>query len=118
LALARLFDVVSADVAARTQVLLEHPPQEAPEREAQLRELDQATRVHVRLAGRLAAFSAGRQFRDPPDALRLLRDDLEHRIQELDRKRTPGMRAPFVMPAQMSELLDVIDGRTSRKESA
>jgi len=118
LSLVRLFDAVAADVAARTQVLLERPPQDARERDAQIRALDQATRVHVRLAGRLSAISAGvGQFRDPPDALKVLRDDLERRIQELDKKRTPGMRAPFVMPAHMSELLDVMDGRV-RKETA
>jgi hypothetical protein len=118
LSLARLFDAVAADVSARVAVLLEHPPQDTRERDAQLRALDQATRVHVRLAGRLTAISASPQFRDPPDALKVLRDDLERRIHEIDRKRTPGMRAPFVIPAQMSELLDVMEGRMSRKESA
>lgn len=118
LSLVRLFDAVAADVAARVALLLEYPPQDARERDTQLRALDQATRVHVRLAGRLAAISASPQFRNPPDALKVLRDDLERRIQELDRKRTPGMRALFVMPAQMSELLDVMEGRMSRKETA
>lgn len=118
LALVRLFNAVAADVSARTQVLLERPPQDVRERDAQLRALDQATRVHVRLAGRLAGISTSRQFRDPPDALKVLRDDMERRLQELDRKRTPGMRAPFVMPAHMSELLDVLEGRPPRKETA
>lgn len=118
LSLVRLFDAVAADVTARTQVLLERPPQDARERNAQIHALDQATPVHVRLAGRLAAISASRQFRDQPDALKVLRDDLERRLQELDRKRTPGMRAPFVWPAQMMALLDVLEGRMSRKETA
>jgi hypothetical protein len=118
LSLVRLFDAVAADVAARTQMLLERPPQDARERDAQIRALDQATRVHVRLAGRLSSMSANGQFRDPPDALKVLRDDLERRVQELDKKRTPGMRPPFVMPAHMSELLDVMEGRMSRKETA
>lgn len=118
LSLVRLCEAVAAEVAARTQGLLEHPPQDARERDAQIRALDQATRVHVRLAGRLSAISASPQSRNPPDALKVLRDDLDRRLQELDRKRTPGMRAPFVMPAQMSELLDVMEGRMSRKETA
>jgi hypothetical protein len=118
LALSRLFDALAADVAARTQVLLERPPLETRERDRQVRALDQATRVHGRVAGRLAAISTSRRFKDPHDALRTLRFDLEARIKELDRLRTPGLRPPVAMPQQMAELTDVMEGRASRKESA
>jgi hypothetical protein len=116
--LVRLFESVAATVAAQMQALLFEPPQDTGERAKLLTALDQSTRTHVRLAPRLAAISTSGQFRDPPDALKMLRQDLERRIQELDRKRTPGMRAPFVMPAQMSELLDAMEGGMSRKETA
>lgn len=118
LALVRQLAAVAADVGARVNSLLEHPPQDARQRDAQLRALDQATRIHGRLAGRLAAMSASRQFRDPPDALRVLRDDLEARMRELDRLRVPGMKPALTWPPQTLELLDVVEDRTSRKETA
>jgi len=118
LALVRLFEAVAADVSARTCALLEHPPQDSREREGQLRALDQATRIHGRLAGRLAAISASRQFRDPPDALKSLRVDLELRIQEFDLLRVPGSKPRLEWPTAMIELLDVLEDRTSRKETA
>jgi hypothetical protein len=110
LALVRLFDALSAEVSARTQALLEHPSQDARERDEQLRALDDATRLHSRLAGRLAAVSTSRQFKDPPDALRVLRVDLELRSRELDRLRVPGMRRPLEWPAAMTELLEAVEG--------
>jgi hypothetical protein len=111
LALVRLFEAVAADVAARMSVLLEHPSQDVRERDAQLRALDQATRVHGRLAGRLAALSTSPLFRDPPDALGTLRADLEARIRELDRFRVPGMRRPLEWPEAMTALLDTVENR-------
>ncbi len=119
LALVRMFDAVAAEVSARTCVLLEHPPQNVRERDAQLRALEQATRIHGRLAGRLAAISTSPLFRDPADALKVLRDDLEAHIRELDRLRVPGMKPALTWPPQMVELLDVAEDRTtSRKETA
>jgi hypothetical protein len=118
LSLARLCDALAADVAAKTQVLLEHPPQDARERDRQIRALDQATRVHGRIAGRLSVVSTSRRFKDPHDALRVLRGDLDARIKELDRLRTPGLRPPVAMPAQMAELIDAMEGRTSHRETA
>jgi hypothetical protein len=109
LALVRLFEAVAADVAARTQRLLEQPLRDSRERVEQLRELDHSTRIHVRLAARLAAISTSRQFRNPPDALRVLRDDLEARMRELERLRAPGMRLPLEWPIPMTELLDVVE---------
>jgi hypothetical protein len=111
LALVRLFAAVAAEVSARTGVLLEHPPQDARERDAQLRALDQATRIHGRLAGRLAAISTSPLFRDPADALGTVRADLEARLHELDRMRVPGMRRPLEWPAAMTELLDAVENR-------
>lgn len=113
-----MFDAVAAEVSARTCVLLEHPPQDARERDAQLRALDDATRLHSRLAGQLSAISTSRQFKAPPDALRALRVDLEYCSRELDRLRVPGMRRPLTWPPQMLELLDAVEDRTARKETA
>ena len=118
LSLARLFDAVAADVSARLSALLEHPPVDARERGEHLRALDQSTRLHGRLAGRLAALSASRQFRDPPDALKSLRVDLELRRQELDLLRVPGSKPRWDWPPQMLDLLDVMEDRISRKETA
>lgn len=111
LALVRLFAAVAAEVSARTGVLLEHPPQDARERDRQLRALDQATRIHGRLAGRLAAISTSPLFRDPPDALGTVRADLEARLHELDRLRVPGMRRPLDWPETMTALLDTVENR-------
>lgn len=111
LALVRMFDAVAAEVSARTCMLLEHPPQDVRERDAQLRALDQATRIQGRLAGRLAAISTSPLFRDPPDALGTLRADLEARIRELDRLRVPGMRRQLEWPAAMTELIAAVDDR-------
>jgi hypothetical protein len=111
LALARMFDAVAAEVSARTCALLEHPPQDVRERDVQLRALDQATRIHGRLAGRLAAISTSPLFRDPADALGTLRADMEARLHELDRLRVPGMRRPLGWPEAMTALLDTIEGR-------
>jgi hypothetical protein len=111
LALARMFDAVAAEVSARTCMLLEHPPQDVRERDAHLRALDQATRIHGRLAGRLAAISTSPLFRDPPDALGILRADMEARIRELDRLRVPGMRRQLEWLAAMTELIAAVDDR-------
>lgn len=111
LALVRMFDAVAAEVSARTCTLLEHPPQDVRERDAQLRALDQATRIHGRLAGRLATLSTSPLFRDPPDALGNLRADMEARIRELDRLRVPGMRRQLEWPAAMTELIAAVDDR-------
>lgn len=116
--LSRLFEAMAADVSARTRALLEQPTQDARERDRQVRALDQATRIHGRLAGHLAAMSTSRLFRDPPDALRVLRNDLDARIRELDRLRVPGMKPALVWPSQMQDLLDVTEDRTPRKETA
>lgn len=114
LALARMFDAVAADVAARTRILLEQPPQDARERERQLRELNQTTRAHARLAARLAAISTSRQFKEPVDALRVLRGAAELMIRDLDRLRLPGHKPAFVWPAGIAELLDTVEDRTSK----
>jgi len=111
LALVRMFDAVAAEVSARTYALLEHPPQDVRERDAQLRALDQTTRIHGRLAGRLAAISTSPLFRDPADALGTLRADLEARVHELDRLRVPGMRRPLEWPASLTELIEVVEDR-------
>jgi hypothetical protein len=118
LALARMFDVVAADVAARTSVLLEQPPQDARERERQLRELNQVTRAHARLAARLAAISTSRQFKEPVDALRVLRGAAELTIRDLDRLRLPGHKPAFTWPAGIAELLDTVEDRTSKGHTA
>lgn len=118
LALARLFDAVAADVSARVKALVETPPQDARARVDELRALDQATRVHSRLASRLAAVSTSHRFKDPPDAVRLVREDLELRIRELERLRGTGMRAPLAMPAQMTELWAAVEGRDETRQSA
>lgn len=119
LQLVRLFEAVAAEVSARTLHLAEHPPQDARERIEQLRALDRDTRVHVRLAARLARISAAPQFREPPDALTVLRDDLEARIRELDRLRTAGLRPLVEWPAAMLSLLAIVeDTEARRKEPA
>jgi hypothetical protein len=111
LALVRMFNAVAAEVSARTCALLEHPSQDVRERDAQLRALDQATRIHGRLAARLAAVSTSPIFRDPVDALGTLRADLETRTRELDRLRVPGMRRVLEWPAAITELIEAVDDR-------
>ena len=118
LALARVFDAFAADVSARVRVLVETPPQDARARADELRALDQATRVHSRLASRLAAVSTSQRFKDPPDAVRVVREDLELRIRELERLRGSAMRAPIAMPAQVTELWAAVEGRDEARQTA
>lgn len=111
LSLARLFDSVAATVAAQTQALLFSAPQDDAERARQLRALDQGTRLHVRLANRLAAISNSPTFREPPDALAALRDTYAAQIRQCDLLRTPGHKPRFEWPGAMTELLDVMEDR-------
>lgn len=111
LELARLFEQAGSDVRTQLRSLLEHPPQEPQSRVARLRALDHATKIHVRLAARLRVISTDPSFREPADALKILRDDLHARIREVDRLRVPGMKEPLVWPPQMIELLETLEGR-------
>jgi hypothetical protein len=114
LALARMHAAIAADTTARLQVLLEHPPSDAGERDKQLGELDRSTRLHSRVIAHLSRVSNSPLFHDPADALRVLRDDLEARIAEVNRWRVPGMRRPLEWPAAMTELIEVMEGRERR----
>lgn len=119
LKLAHLFDSLGAEVTARLHSLMEHPPCVRHAREEQVRALDQVTRIHVRLAGRLGAISTHKTFqREPPDALHLLRDDLEARIHELDHLRVPGHKPALTWPPHLRALLDDAEDRTARKDIA
>jgi hypothetical protein len=109
LSLARLFDSVAATVAAQTMALLFQAPPDAAERARQLRALDQSTRLHVRLANRLAAISSSPTFREPDDALAALRNTYAVQIHECDRLRTPGHKPRFEWPSAMTELLEVVE---------
>lgn len=111
LALSRLFESVAATVAAQTQALLFQPPQDTAERARQLRALEQSTRLHVRLANRLAAVSRSPTFREPDDALAVLRDTYAAQIRQCDLLRTPGSKPRLEWPAAMAELLDVVEDR-------
>ena len=106
------------DAGPEVDDVIEDAAHERHDREAasllrgvELRALDQATRIHGRLAGRLAAISTSPLFRDPADALGTVRADLEARLHELDRMRVPGMRRPLEWPAAMTELLEAVEGR-------
>jgi chromosome segregation ATPase len=114
--LAVLFEDVRDDAHARLCALLEHPPQDERERNQQLRALDQATKLHVRFALRLHAVSTDRRFREPPDAIAALRDDVQARVRELDRLRLPGMKQPVAWSSEVVSLLDILESRTHRKE--
>lgn len=116
--LATRFGEVRDDEHARLFALLEHPPHDKRDRDQQLRALDQATKLHFRLALRLHAVSTDRRFREPSDALRVLRDDLEVRIRELDRLRLPGMKQPVSWPPEILELLETLESGSLRKETA
>lgn len=111
LSLVRLFESVTATVAAQTQALLFQPPQDTAERARQLRALEQSTRLHVRLANRLATVSRSPTFREPDDALAVLRDTYAAQIRQCDLLRTPGSKPRLELPAAMAELLDVVEGR-------
>jgi hypothetical protein len=111
LALVRLFDSVTATVAAQTQALLFQAPQDAADRARQLRALDQSTRLHVRLAHRLAAVSSSPTFHEPADALALLRDTYAEQIRQCDLLRLPGHKPRFEWPPAMTEWLDVMEDR-------
>ena len=111
LSLARLFDSLAATVAAQTQALLFQAPQDSAERTRQLRALDQTTRLHVRMANRLAAISSNPTFRAPADALAVLRDTYAEQIRQCDLLRTPGHKPRFEWPPTMTELLDVMEDR-------
>ncbi len=118
LKLARLFESVAATVAAQTQALLFQAPQETAERTRQLRALEQSTRLHVRLANRLAAVNSSPTFREPDDALAVLRDTYAAQIRQCDLLRTPGNKPRLDWPEAMSELLDTVENREPRKETA
>jgi hypothetical protein len=111
LSLVRLFESVAATVAAHTDALLFRPPQDIAERISQLRALDQSTRLHGRLASRLAAISSSPTFREPSDALALLRDTYAEQIRQCDLLRIPGHKPRFAWPPTMTELLDVMEDR-------
>lgn len=115
--LAALFENVRDDVRARLCALLEHPPQDERARDQQLRALDQATKIHVRLAARLHAVSTDRRFREPADALTILRRDLDARIRELDRLRLPGFKQPVSWPPRIVELLEMLEDSLPKKET-
>lgn len=109
LSLARLFESVAATAAAQTQALLFQPPQDPAERARLLRELDRSSRLHVRLANRLAAVSTSPTFRAPDDALAVLRDTYAEHIRQCDLLRTPGHKPRFEWPPTMTEVLDVME---------
>jgi hypothetical protein len=111
LSLSRLFESVAATVAAHTDVLLFRPPQDATERRRQLRALDESSRLHVRLAHRLAAISSSPTFREPADALAVLRNTYAEQIRQCDLLRTPGHKPRFEWPGTMTEMLDVMEDR-------
>jgi len=111
LSLVRLFESVAATVAAQTQVLLFWAPQDAAERARQLRALEASTRLHVRLANRLAAVSSSPTFREPDDALARLRDTYAAQIRQCDLLRTPGSKPRLEWPEAMTELLEAVEGR-------
>lgn len=111
LQLNRLFESIAATVAAQTDMLRFRPPQDARERMRQLRTLDQSTRLHVRLANQLRPISSSPTFREPDDALAVLRDTYAEQLRQCDLLRTPGHKPRFEWPDAISELLDVIQNR-------
>ena len=111
LTLTRLFESVAATVAAQTQALLFQPPQDTAERARQLRALEHSTRLHVRLANRLAAVSSSPTFREPDDALVVLRDTYAAQIRQCDLLRTPGSKPRLEWPPAMTALLDTVENR-------
>jgi hypothetical protein len=120
LSLARWCAALRAEVEAQTVAVLEHSPRDPDARAAQLKELDTATRLHTRVAARLAALSSAREFVRVPDAVKVVRDARQAQVLACDRLRVPGMRQPVIMPPQMLELLDTAEGKTpqAKKEIA
>ncbi len=117
LQLAEHFDVVAEDVQAQFDMLLEHPPADEHARLAALGKLEDTTRLHSRIAWALQAVSVSRRFKEPADALRLLRDALEARLRELERVRVPGAKTRTVPPPEIAALMAALGGH-ARKETA
>jgi hypothetical protein len=114
--LARAHDALAATVAARTQRLIDQPPPDATMRAEELARLYRESRLHQRLAAKLAHVSADRRFKPPVDALGVLKDTHLTRIAEIDRVRSPGQRQPVEWPDTLRALLAVLDdteGRTA-----
>jgi hypothetical protein len=118
LALARMWEAAAADVSARLLALIDHPPADAAERVANLRRLDEAARLHRLIAGRLSLVSTSPQFRRPPDALRVMRDELEARIRELQRVRMSGGATSDGWPAEIADLVAALEQEDGRRTDA
>jgi hypothetical protein len=112
--LARRFEAVGRDVQAQLDAMLDHPPADAQERVMALKRLDEAGRLWIRLAWHLQAVSTDRRFREPPDVLKVLREELETRVREIERLRVPGGKPKFVAPPEIAALLMTLDA--GRKE--
>jgi hypothetical protein len=63
------------------------------------------------LANRLAAISSSPTFREPDDALAVLRDTYAEQIRQCDLLRTPGHKPRFEWPEAMTALLDIVEDR-------
>jgi hypothetical protein len=118
LKIAAHFEVVDRNVNQLLSDALEHPPTDDGKRERVYRLLDEASRLRIRVAWHLQAVSTARQFREPPDALKVLRNDYEERLRRLDRMRMPGTRSRFIPPPAVAALLTELQTPTSASPTA
>ena len=111
LQIAERVEHIGEDVRTLLRAMLDHPPVDDDERRSALRELDEAGRLWVRLVWAAQRVSTDDRFREPPDAVTLLRTELENRIREIERLRVPGSKPRFNFPADIAALLDTMEGR-------
>lgn len=102
---------LAESVRAKLDILLHDPPSEQAELNRALAELLEASRLRARTSAVLRTFSTHPDFREPDDALQILRDEWEFRIERLDRVRLPGSRPRFEAPPQIAALFEVLAGR-------
>jgi hypothetical protein len=105
------FKTAGEDFRNRLSALIDEPPADDAERVAALRQLDTVSRLLTRLAFALQRVSSDAQFREPPSALRLLKNEYEMRILEIDQLNVPGGKQRFETPPDLAALLDAMEGR-------
>lgn len=104
---------------ALIDTLVHRPPADEDERRQVLGVLAETARLHFRMKLHLRSVAKHPRFKEPPDALNLLKETLSARVREIDRlpARTPGLKPRFAPPPEVGALLDILEGRAAaRKE--